>query len=420
MISGEHFGQSNTLRVCKPCEGIIRGDDDSSEFSDDGSVAIRGVRPRHGSTGASDTLASPYPAGSPAVTEASHRSAGNPDMAVPTMSIPATRKAGEKASRKPTVLEIGSERGLARPSSSRSLKSAYGSRGHGLGHRRHNSRNQFPRVFNPVNEDSAPFHQNIAEKQPPNRLATFHDDNVIDPDLAPYLSDDQSSGDEQMSIMAAFNGDDTSTSLEDRHGWELGAAPSRKARSRLGEKSLSSVSFARRDTDTHSLSGARPSSMLKSSRRRNFSITSTTHLRPSPRNFRGSTTAFGSSSSLRDSASAAAHHQSAPSSNPSLGSRMMRSSSMRGAAAPNIELNSASLQHVRKLISQLLTDTGVPYVASWEKALLPILLRATDDVNPDVQNGDDIDVRHYVKLKKISGGDPETRRTFPGLFSQRT
>ena len=38
------------------------------------------------------------------------------------------------------------------------------------------------------------------------------------------------------------------------------------------------------------------------------------------------------------------------------------------------------------------------------KALIPILLQCTDDVNPNVRLGDDIDIRHYVKLKKIPGG----------------
>ncbi|KAL9106932.1 MAG: hypothetical protein Q9187_008500, partial [Circinaria calcarea] len=70
----------------------------------------------------------------------------------------------------------------------------------------------------------------------------------------------------------------------------------------------------------------------------------------------------------------------------SSGLRMIRSSSMKGADAPAVELNNASIHH--------------------EKALMPILLRATDDVNPDNQRGDDIDIRHYVKLRSIPKGRP--------------
>lgn len=93
----------------------------------------------------------------------------------------------------------------------------------------------------------------------------------------------------------------------------------------------------------------------------------------------------------------------------------MRSSSMRGAAAPAIELNNASLQHVRKLLRQLLEDAELQTISSWEKALVPILLQATDDVNPDVQRGDDIDIRHYVKLKRIPGGRPGDTSYVSGL-----
>ena len=79
---------------------------------------------------------------------------------------------------------------------------------------------------------------------------------------------------------------------------------------------------------------------------------------------------------------------------------------MRDARAPAIELNSASLIHVQRLLHQLLQDENIPNITSWEKALMPILLQCTDDVNPDVRRGDDIDIRHYVKLKKIPGGKP--------------
>ena len=68
---------------------------------------------------------------------------------------------------------------------------------------------------------------------------------------------------------------------------------------------------------------------------------------------------------------------------------------------PKVELNRASLDHARKLLIQMLNDAGVPHASSWEKALIPILRQCTDDVNPDVDRGDDIDVRNYIKLKKI-------------------
>jgi len=89
---------------------------------------------------------------------------------------------------------------------------------------------------------------------------------------------------------------------------------------------------------------------------------------------------------------------------------------MHGIGAPSLELNKASIQHVHKMLRQLLKDAKVPRVSRWEDALIPILLRATDDVDPDVQGGDDIDIRSYVKLKKIPGGKPADTSYTSGLI----
>lgn len=416
LMSGEHFGQAGMLRVCKPCEGIIKGEDDSSEISDDGNLSIRGLRPRHGSTGASDILTSPIPGSSPIDKRGSHRSPNHPDLTVPTMSIPATRQAGGDAGSKPLVLEIEAERTLVRPSSSRSLKSSFANKSFSSGHRRFNSRHQFQRNFKSVNEDNAPFHQSAAsDKANPGRFPAFHDDNIIDPDLAPFLSDEGSSGDEQVGIMAALSGDPLSRSHDnERHGFSGLLASSRKARSRAGDKSVSGITFASRDADTYSLNSSRTANISRS-KRRNLSVAGNPHLRPSPRGLRGSTAISSFGLDIHESTSSSNLAQVASSPNSAVASRMIRSSSMRGAAAPAIELNIASLRHVRKLLHQLLQDSKVPNVASWEKALVPILLRATDDVNPDVQNGDDIDIRHYVKLKKIPGGRPGDTAYVSGL-----
>ena len=404
------------LRVCKPCEGIINGDDDSSEISDDGSLSIRGLRPRHGSTGASDILASPMTGSSPTDTRNPHRSPTHPDLTIPTMSIPATRQAGGDAASKPLVLEIEAERTLARPSSSRSLKSSFVNKSFLPSHRRFNSRYQFQRTFKAVNEDNAPFHQDsVSEKTTSGRLPAFHDDNIIDPDLAPYLSNDESSGDEQMGITAALHSDSLSRSYDnEKHGFSGLLASSRKARSRVGDKGVGGVTFASRDADTQSLNSLK-SGNLSRSKGRNLNIASNPHLRPSPRAYRGSSAISNFGLNIQESTSSSSLAQLASSTNSVVASRMIRSSSMKGAAAPAIELNNASLRHVRRLLLQLLQDSNVPNVAKWEKALMPILLRATDDVNPDVQNGDDIDIRHYVKLKRIPGGRPGDTAYVSGL-----
>ncbi|KAK4927178.1 Mitochondrial distribution and morphology protein 12 [Elasticomyces elasticus] len=67
------------------------------------------------------------------------------------------------------------------------------------------------------------------------------------------------------------------------------------------------------------------------------------------------------------------------------------------------------------MLRQLLKDAQVTRVSSWQDALVPILLKATDDVDPDVHGGDDIDIRSYVKIKKIPGGKPADTSYTSGL-----
>jgi len=394
LVSGKPFGQSGSLRVCKPCELLINSYDDSSEFSDDGSIAGAGFRARHGSKGAREAS----PARSLASRNDGHTKPSS--NAVPTMAIPATRRIGDDLNRRSAVVEIDAGRRLPRPGSSRSLKSSALSARQYPTHKRHHSRNLLQRGMRHFNEEAAPFHRDPEnDSAKTRRLPAFHSDSIIDPDLAAFLSDDESSGEEQLTIMSALNGDGMGRSVDrDRNTLSGFLASNKKSRSRAGDKSVSAINFANRDLDDLRLANT-----SRNPKRRNLSISSNVHLRPSPRNIRFSNASPAMSTHLQESFSSSALDQL---NSPSGGLRMIRSSSMKGADAPVVELNAASIQHVRKLLRQLLHHFAIPNVNSWEKALIPILLQATDDVNPDVQNGDDIDIRHYVKLKKIPGGRP--------------
>jgi 1-phosphatidylinositol-3-phosphate 5-kinase len=79
---------------------------------------------------------------------------------------------------------------------------------------------------------------------------------------------------------------------------------------------------------------------------------------------------------------------------------------LHGRERDDVELYPASFEHVKKLLGQLLRDAKIPSLATWQRALMPILMKCTDDVEPDVQAGDDMDIRHYIKLKKVPGGRP--------------
>ncbi|KAI9656206.1 MAG: 1-phosphatidylinositol-3-phosphate 5-kinase [Bathelium mastoideum] len=246
-------------------------------------------------------------------------------------------------------------------------------------------------------DEKAPFQRNPGEEST-NRtgFSAFHNDSIIDPDLAPFMSDDNSSGDEQASVFTAMErgSPNVATSENDRNAVSNLLAGLRKGRSRAGA----------RDADTASL-GGRP--IPRHQRRRNLSVGSFPHTnRPSPKRSKSNSLlrSFGLGAGDIPGGSPLTL-QTLAGSGPGL-SKLKRSSSMRGARAPAMELNAASMQHVRRLLKQMLRDAEISRVHSWEHALIPILLQCTDDVDPNVQSGDDIDVRHYVKLKKAPGGSP--------------
>ena len=69
------------------------------------------------------------------------------------------------------------------------------------------------------------------------------------------------------------------------------------------------------------------------------------------------------------------------------------------------DLNQSSIMHVQKLLTQMLREEQIENVDTWQRALMPILLKISDTLDPDVRGmGDDIDVRSYVKIKRLPGG----------------
>ncbi|RMZ80466.1 hypothetical protein DV737_g3031, partial [Chaetothyriales sp. CBS 132003] len=400
LIRGAHFGLVGAVRVCMPCEAIILShEDDSSDYSaDDMPISEPATRPR-------------TPESSSLLLQSTARfdddnvsvmSQSLEQMArTPTMSFP-VRRAYETADRSSRVIEFeGPERPLPRPSSSRSLKAAH-SIGHG--HKRHHSRQQYIRSFKAYHDDRAPFQRRTLEdviKEP--KTSAFHRDSIIDPDLAQYLSDEASSDDDQSISMSMHQKDERGD--EDKSGISGLLAAVKKGRTRLTDRSIAGFLYPGRDTDTGSVVSSRGPEGNR--RKRNLSVASSIHQRPTAR----------ANKDRLQVLIAGSRTDSPPSPHPaSRMSRMIRSASMHGLGAPAMELNRASLQHVHKLLQQLLKDADVPRPESWEQALVPILLRATDDVDPDVQAGDDIDIRNYVKLKKIPGGRPGDTAYISGLI----
>ena len=389
IVSGKMFGQLSSLKVCRPCESIIyHHGDDSSDYSEDENPLFVYEQSEKAEDFDHD--------------ETEHMESDHTKIGTPTISIPMSRKVGSEKKRRSHVIEVGTQT-LARPSSSRSLRSLSG-RPRSSSHKRYHSRHQHMRHVK--HDDRAPFHQYHDNSRSQPNLSAFHHDNIIDPDLAPFMSDEGSSEDEHASLFATLNSEPSATShMEgDRGGLGSLLAAMRKGKSRLGDKSGMGGSHAP-DTDNISITSRNGN---RQSRRRNLSVSSITH-RPSPRRSKSNTLLRPYTAGLGPGGQP---HPSAPT---PPGTKMTRSASIQGGLTPKVELNKASLDHARKLLRQMLYDAGVPHVSSWEKALIPILRQCTDDVNPDVDRGDDIDVRNYIKLKKIPGGRPRDTAYVSGV-----
>jgi 1-phosphatidylinositol-3-phosphate 5-kinase len=408
LIDGMHFGSSGSVRVCKPCEAIINAhDDDSSDESIENLTMPESATARSRTPLVQQSLKTAHPVDD---DSASIVSQSLEQMAkTPTMNFPVRVALDSKSGRSAVYEFDASDRSLPRPSSSRSLKASH-SIGHS--HKRHHSRHQHIRNFKAYHEERAPFQRKLGDTLSQDaKNSNFHRDSIIDPDLAQYLSDDASSEDDQSDVFTGESG--LPKSAPDSEKVSLGGllAAVRKGKSRLAEKGLGSMLANTRDGDDSSITSSRIANLPRPPRKRNLSVASSIRHRLTPKPTKEN---LGTITHVGPESGGASHldNQFAPSG----ASKMTRSASMRGAGAPALELNRASLQHVRKLLQQLLQDANIPRISSWETALLPILLKATDEVDPDVQRGDDIDIRHYVKLKKIPGGRPGDTTYVSGLI----
>ena len=404
LVAGLQFGSTQAIRVCKPCQAILAGqEDDSSDISADDTAdqtrheALTPIAERHlKSSRVEDDTSS-------IISQSLEQMSKTPTMSVPL------RRAADSNNRSSAVLEFdGNDHYLPRPSSSRSLRTMHSLN---YGHRRHNSRHQHMKNVKPYHEDRAPFQRRLTEDiKQSQKHSVFHRDSVIDPELAQYLSDDASSGDDA-SVQLDDSEEKLSRSFAETERTTIGGllAAVRKGRSRIGERSIVGLLNLARDADDASIVNLRGNQPQRPGRKRNLSISSSVNQSVTPR-----TTKENLHLLLPTMGDSPRPVSPTPTSN-NRRARMIRSASMIGLGAPAVELNRVSLEHVHKLLRQLLNDAKVHHAASWEKALVPVLLRATDDVDPDVAAGDDMDIRNYVKLKKIAGGKPSDTSYVSGL-----
>lgn len=67
-------------------------------------------------------------------------------------------------------------------------------------------------------------------------------------------------------------------------------------------------------------------------------------------------------------------------------------------------LAGASLMHFNTMLEQAIHRADLPCPAEWHCTLSRLLLKVSSSIQPNVRAGDSIDVRAYVKVKKVPGG----------------
>jgi 1-phosphatidylinositol-3-phosphate 5-kinase len=85
-------------------------------------------------------------------------------------------------------------------------------------------------------------------------------------------------------------------------------------------------------------------------------------------------------------------------------------------APRDIPLSDSALLHIRKMIHQALAREEVPNSKAWEPVLERLLLELTEGPVPDIKNGDAMDVRRYVRIKKLPGGRPKDSEFIDGVI----
>ena len=82
---------------------------------------------------------------------------------------------------------------------------------------------------------------------------------------------------------------------------------------------------------------------------------------------------------------------------------LWRARSYSTAHRPEI-LASAGLSHFGKMLEQAISRAGLNHPAEWHSNLSRLLLKVSTNLRPNTRAGDSIDVRAFVKIKKVPGG----------------
>ncbi|KAJ2653365.1 Mitochondrial distribution and morphology protein 12 [Coemansia sp. RSA 1250] len=85
------------------------------------------------------------------------------------------------------------------------------------------------------------------------------------------------------------------------------------------------------------------------------------------------------------------------------------------AVSPGCVMAQLPLQHLQAIIRQLLDEIDVPADSGWDSMVRDLTLNALSRVRPNVQAGEKMDLRHYVRIKRIPGGQPQDSQYISGI-----
>lgn len=88
------------------------------------------------------------------------------------------------------------------------------------------------------------------------------------------------------------------------------------------------------------------------------------------------------------------------------------------------ELSVATMDQLRVLLHQSLEtlpnlQNQTSVVPKYEETIFNLLLEMVAAIKPDIRGGDDMDLRHYVKIKKIPGGTPGDSKYVEGVVCSK-
>ncbi|KAJ2470437.1 Mitochondrial distribution and morphology protein 12 [Coemansia sp. RSA 2322] len=74
-----------------------------------------------------------------------------------------------------------------------------------------------------------------------------------------------------------------------------------------------------------------------------------------------------------------------------------------------------ALCHLQRTIRQLLEEIDIPESRGWDTVILRLVLNAISRVQPNVRREDSMDLRRYVRIKRIPGGVPDDSQYISGI-----